>query len=102
MHRLSDINGDERTGVCSTCGSVSLRHGGRLANGQIKWRCSKARWKPKMVYTRHKKSACENVVCTATILAPCQLDVHHKDGNHSNNDPSNLETLCANCHRLEH
>jgi len=31
-----------------------------------------------------------------------QLDVHHLDHNHKNNDPSNLTTLCANCHRLEH
>lgn len=31
---------------------------------------------------------------------PCQLDVNHIDGNHSNNHSSNLETLCANCHRL--
>lgn len=30
----------------------------------------------------------------------CQLDVHHVDGNHQNNDPENLRTLCANCHRL--
>lgn len=31
---------------------------------------------------------------------PVQLDVNHKDGNHQNNDPTNFETLCANCHRL--
>lgn len=30
------------------------------------------------------------------------LDIHHKDGDHLNDDPDNLETLCANCHRLEH
>lgn len=27
---------------------------------------------------------------------PCQLDVDHR-----NNDPVNLQTLCANCHRLK-
>ncbi|CAB4149570.1 HNHc domain containing protein [uncultured Caudovirales phage] len=32
---------------------------------------------------------------------PVQLDVDHIDGNRSNNDPSNLQTLCANCHRLK-
>lgn len=31
----------------------------------------------------------------------CQLDVDHIDGNHLNNDPENLQTLCANCHRLK-
>lgn len=30
------------------------------------------------------------------------LEVHHKDKNRENNDISNLEVLCANCHRLLH
>ena len=30
-----------------------------------------------------------------------QLDVDHIDGNHANNSPENLQTLCANCHRLK-
>lgn len=28
--------------------------------------------------------------------------VHHKDYNHDNNDISNLEVLCFNCHAIEH
>jgi hypothetical protein len=28
------------------------------------------------------------------------LDGHHKDEDHSNNDPANIETLCPPCHRL--
>lgn len=28
--------------------------------------------------------------------------VHHKDRNRNNNDISNLEVLCANCHYIEH
>lgn len=28
--------------------------------------------------------------------------VHHKDRNRNNNDISNLEVLCANCHMIEH
>lgn len=27
-----------------------------------------------------------------------KLEVHHVDGNHNNNDPSNLVFLCPNCH----
>jgi 5-methylcytosine-specific restriction endonuclease McrA len=27
--------------------------------------------------------------------------VDHIDGNHSNNDPANLQTLCKNCHSLK-
>jgi hypothetical protein len=51
-------------------------------------------------YRKHKKNSCEK--CGFVAIHPCQLDVHHKDHNHKNNDKSNLITLCANCHRLEH
>jgi hypothetical protein len=30
------------------------------------------------------------------------LDVHHIDRNRDNNDISNLEVLCCNCHAIEH
>ena len=30
------------------------------------------------------------------------LHVHHRDGNPSNNDPQNLQTLCASCHLKMH
>jgi len=30
-----------------------------------------------------------------------QLDIDHIDGDHTNEDPSNLQTLCANCHRYK-
>lgn len=30
------------------------------------------------------------------------LSVHHRDGNKTNNDPSNHETLCWSCHRKRH
>ena len=33
---------------------------------------------------------------------PSILGVHHKDRNRKNNDLSNLEILCPNCHSLEH
>jgi len=29
-------------------------------------------------------------------------DVHHKDGNHQNNSPENLERICRSCHNLAH
>ena len=31
---------------------------------------------------------------------PIPLDVHHKDGDASNNRPDNLELLCLNCHGI--
>jgi len=30
-----------------------------------------------------------------------QLDVDHIDGDHNNDELDNLQTLCANCHRLK-
>lgn len=33
---------------------------------------------------------------------PQAKDVHHKDGNHLNNSPENLERICRGCHSREH
>lgn len=44
------------------------------------------------------------VVCKRCGFVPedlCQLDVDHIDGNSRNHKPDNLQTLCANCHRLK-
>lgn len=58
-------------------------------------------WHP---YRQHRKDYCENVdgrlgyKCTTTIVWHGQLDVDHKDGDPSNNEPDNLQTLCKCCH----
>lgn len=38
-------------------------------------------------------------VCSV-ILDPATLDINHIDGKNDNRDPSNVEVLCAMCHRL--
>lgn len=50
-------------------------------------------------YRKHVKESCE--FCGFVPVHICQLDVDHIDGNHLNNDVENLQTLCANCHRLK-
>lgn len=47
----------------------------------------------------HKGSQCQ--ACGFVAVDRIQLDIDHIDGNRGNNDPSNLQTLCANCHRLK-
>lgn len=50
-------------------------------------------------YLKYRKAHCEE--CGFVAKHECQLDVDHIDGNKANNDPSNFQTLCANCHRLK-
>lgn len=60
------------------------------------------------VYKINRKDYCENIdgrlgfVCTSTIIDTAwQLDVDHIDGDPSNNDPSNHQTLCKCCHPIK-
>ncbi len=47
-------------------------------------------------YRRYKGRACEKC---GSITG---LGIHHKDGDHKNNNPRNLETLCGHCHMKHH
>lgn len=61
-------------------------------------------------YKKYRKTYCENndgrlgFVCTATILpdySADMLDADHVNNNHNDNRKVNLQTLCANCHRVK-
>jgi hypothetical protein len=58
-------------------------------------------------YLKHRKNYCENAdgrlghVCTTTIVWKGVLDVDHINGNPSDNDPANLQTLCKCCHAVK-
>jgi HNH endonuclease len=102
VHRLSEVDPEARTGTCASCGPVDL-YGTSLPGGRTKWRCAEAvRSRPRRpagpAYRRHKGGTCEQ--CGFVPEHACQLDVHHLDGDSRNHDPANLQTLCANCHRL--
>jgi 5-methylcytosine-specific restriction endonuclease McrA len=45
---------------------------------------------------KNKTDTCN--ICKVKMVNPKDLDVDHIDGNRSNNDPSNLQTLCKPCH----
>ncbi len=128
MHKLSNVDIVGKTAICAVCGPVKIRvrdtrHGHQCMNlrkdqtrrwfktpkgkESLKRAQDKIRAKRKAdpsfqtePHRKHLKPKCER--CGFDPANPCQLDVHHLDGNHRNNDPLNLMTLCANCHRLVH
>ncbi len=98
--------------ICSICETRPCRENGISKNGFIKYQkycttCRKAVYNQTngaktiktLGYKLHKKGFCET--CGFIPIDPCQLDVDHIDSDGMNNDPDNLQTLCANCHRLK-
>lgn len=93
--------------ICIGCNTLKPRDELRLNKlGQIKERICrpcraarvqqlKNRWAQRLQF---KKTYCERCGFRGH---PCQLDVDHIDGNHSNDTNTNYQTLCANCHRLK-
>lgn len=92
-------------GLCESCGSapqavvreIRKRSRGKVYPGPFfKRTCETCSKSP---YRRHLSDRC--ALCGFVPAHRCQLDVDHIDGNHGNDDPGNLQTLCANCHRLK-
>lgn len=116
IHRLSCLDLSANTGMCSHCGPVRVyvlngRPSCTIARGtrHKKWikteRGAACRYRTQKRYDNkfyriHAKPVCER--CGFTAVHQCQIDIHHKDGNHENNNVENLESICGNCHRLEH
>ena len=48
--------------------------------------------------TRKKRRAVQHFRCNMCYRILEHVDFHHIDGNRSNNDFSNCEALCPNCH----
>lgn len=54
------------------------------------------RLKPHLIKERGHK--CEKCQLTDWMGKPIPLELHHKDGNVTNNNLENLELICCNCH----
>ena len=104
-HLITAVDEATRQGVCSVCGPtrVDVRY---RREDRVYWRCrfktrEKRRRRPKgkWKYQRARKDRCEKCGYSEN---PHILEVDHIDGDKLNNDPSNLRTLCPNCHRSKH
>lgn len=117
-HRLSNINPDAGTVTCAVCGPTTMyvyNRGKPNATYQcLNKRLQVRKASDKRYRKNHKLERAKQcrpyrfmVDCSKCSLCgfipedSCQIDVDHINGNHHDNDKSNLQALCANCHRLK-
>jgi len=46
-------------------------------------------------------TGCQNSKCKSQITDPAQLEFDHINGDRYNNDSSNIQILCSNCHKVK-
>lgn len=112
LERNVDLWGEEsiiETNECSMVGCNKPRD--NAGNGNYHSLCS-VHHKEKYLmsgwnYRQYRKDYCENIdgrfgfKCTTTIIMDAQLTVDHIDGDNKNNNLSNLQTLCFDCHVIK-
>lgn len=83
--------------LCADCSGKKVKDRQRYRDGKMP---SKMERDCGEAYQRKIKNlTCE--CCGFKAKHQIQLDIDHIDGNHNNNDSTNLWVLCANCHRLK-
>lgn len=57
--------------------------------------------KEKLVREGFKEDKCENCGISEWLGVKIVLELHHKNGDHYDNDLNNLQILCPNCHSIQ-
>jgi hypothetical protein len=99
IHKLSNIDIESQMGVCAKCGPTRITPKETKVDGSKRWLCYTSHMVKYFPWRVFKKGKCEH--CGFIPVNLIQLEVDHIDGNKKNNDPLNLQTLCANCHKLK-
>lgn len=92
---VQNKGGSTTQGLCDCGNKVASKGKDKQGRTRYKSRC----WTCIKRGRRTKGPSCE--LCGFVAIDPVQLDVDHIDPLGSNTDPSNFQTLCANCHRLK-
>tara|TARA_R110002012_G_scaffold5757_1_gene26699 strand:- start:750 stop:1163 length:414 start_codon:yes stop_codon:yes gene_type:complete len=108
------ISTTERICEVSGCNNLGQHVGKYRKDGSIirRAKCSKHHFMEYDLngwsYKKYRLEYCENIdgrlgfKCTTTIIDTAyQLEVDHIDENNNNDNPKNLQTLCACCHRMK-
>ena len=57
--------------------------------------------KEKLIRDGIKQNCCELCGISEWLSVKLPLELHHKNGNHHDNDLDNLQILCPNCHSIQ-
>ena len=73
-----------------------------LLSGKVEYFTAGRNLKRYLIRNGLKKDECERCGWAGKLPGHefSQCELHHKDGNNSNNELSNLEIICPNCHSL--
>ena len=64
------------------------------------WECFKKPSNIKKHLLTERGNVCQCCGLSEWMDSPITLELHHNDGNRTNNHPENLTLLCPNCHSL--
>lgn len=103
-HTLTDVDVENNTATCAQCGITKLARKRVSKTDYIYFVCGKHKNRIKRRRGPIHRRGLDLTKCSEcgfVAVSQKQIDVHHINGNHYDNEPSNLQVLCANCHRLK-